>query len=64
MRCESEALRLRWEDVDLNRRFTRVVSGRDGHRTKNGKTRLVPVTDRLLTAMRQHFADYGLAQSA
>ncbi len=61
MRCESEALRLRWEDVDLDEGFIQVVSGRDGHRTKGGRSRFVPMTARLLAAMREHFAAYHFA---
>lgn len=36
VRPNSEALWLRWEDVDLERRVLHIVSGRDGHRTKTG----------------------------
>jgi integrase len=61
MRCESEALRLTWADVDLEKGDVRVVSGRDGHRTKTGKSRYVPMTSRLLAAMRDHFARYRFA---
>jgi integrase len=61
LRCESEALRLRWEDVDLEGGFLHVVSGRGGHRTKSGKGRAVPMTPRLRQAMRAHFAAYRLA---
>lgn len=56
LRCESEALRLRWEDVNLQEGFLWVASGRDGHRTKSGKGRWVPMTPRLQAAMRDHFA--------
>jgi integrase len=56
LRCESEALRLRWEDVDLEGGFLWVASGRDQHRTKSGKGRWVPMTPRLVAAMRDHFA--------
>ncbi len=58
MRCESEALWLRWEDIDLDDAFITVVSGRNGHRTKTGKTRPVPMTSRLVEAMREHLAAY------
>jgi site-specific recombinase XerD len=61
LRCDSEALYLRWEDVDLEDGFLRIVSGRDGHRTKSGKTREVPMTPTLRAAMREHFARYRLA---
>ncbi len=57
-RCESEALYLRWEDVDFEGGFLRIASGRDGHRTKSGKGRWVPMTSRLKQAMREHFAPF------
>ena len=38
LRCESEAWWRRWEDVDLERGFLHVVSGRDGHRVKSGRS--------------------------
>ena len=60
-RCESEVLWLRWEDIDLEEGFLQVVSGRNGHRTKGGKTRWVPMTSRLRQAMRDHFAAYRFA---
>ncbi|MGQ0641207.1 MAG: tyrosine-type recombinase/integrase [Gemmatimonadaceae bacterium] len=56
LRCESEALQLRWEDVNLQDGFLWVSSGREGHRTKSGKGRWVPMTPRLCAAMREHFA--------
>jgi integrase len=55
-RDESEALWLRWEDIDFERGFVTIVSGRDGHRTKSGKTRFVPMTAVLKTALKDHFA--------
>lgn len=42
---------LRWEDVDLEEGFLQIVSGRNGHRTKSGKTRWVPMTSRLRQAL-------------
>jgi integrase len=63
-RDESEALWLRWEDVDFEKGFLTIVSGRDGHRTKSGKSRLVPMTDRLKTALRDHFATYRLSSGS
>ena len=36
LRANTEALQLRWEDVDLEGGFLQVVSGRDGHRTEVG----------------------------
>jgi integrase len=57
-RDESEALWLRWEDIDFEKGFITVVSGRDGHRTKSGKTRLVPMTLVLKAALKDYFATY------
>lgn len=62
LRCESEALRLTWEDVDIEGGFIRVASGRNGHRTKSGKGRWVPMTPRLTSAMRRHFVAYRAAE--
>jgi integrase/recombinase XerD len=53
-RCDSEALWLRWEDVDLEQGFLAIVSGRDGNRTKSGRTRYVPLTPRLQKALAAH----------
>jgi hypothetical protein len=59
MRCESEALWHRWEEeVSFDATKITVVSGRDGHRTKSGKGRVVPMTPRLAAAMREHFARF------
>ncbi len=60
-RALSEGLKLRWEDVDLEGGFVQVTSGQGGKRTKSGKSRWVPMTPRLLTAMRDHFARYRFA---
>jgi integrase len=57
-RCESEILFLRWEDVKLDQGFLWIASGRDGHRTKSGKGRWVPMTPALLSAFREHFAQF------
>jgi len=57
-RDESEALWLRWEDIDFEKGFVTIVSGRDGHRTKSGKTRLVPMTPALKIALQDYFATY------
>ncbi len=57
-RCKSEVMWIHWEDVDLEEGFLHIVSGRNGHRTKSGKTRWVPMTPRLRQAMRDHFAQY------
>lgn len=59
-RAYSEALHLRWEDVDFDKNRVKIVSGRDGHRTKSGKSRFVPMTRRLREAMRDHFARFRL----
>lgn len=59
-RAYSEALRLTWEDVDLEGGFLWIASGRDGHRTKSGKGRWVPMTSRIRKAMREHFQDFRL----
>lgn len=59
-RAVSEALRLKWSDVDLEGGFVRITSDRT-HRTKSGKGRWVPMTPRLRAAMREHFARYRLA---
>lgn len=55
-RDESEALWLRWEDVDFEKGFLTIVSGRGGHRTKSGKSRFVPMTAALKAALKAHFA--------
>lgn len=61
-RCESEVLWTQWEDVDLEEGFLQVVTGRNGHRTKSGKSRWVPMSPRLTAAVKQHFARYRFAQ--
>lgn len=63
VRCESEARWLRWEDVDLDDGFPEVVSGRDGHRVKTGRSRPVPMTPRLVAAFREHFARFRFGGS-
>src|SRR5262249_41034607 len=60
-RCKSEVLWLQWDDVHLDDGFLRVVTGRNGHRTKGGKSRWVPMTPRLITAFKRHFARYRFA---
>lgn len=60
LRPNSETLWLRWEDVDLRRARLKVVSGRDGHRTKTGTTRVLPLSDVLIDALREHGASYRL----
>lgn len=61
-RCESEALQLRWENVDLAEGFLWIDSAYHGRRTKSGKGRHVPMTPRLHEAMREHFARFRMAQ--
>ncbi len=60
-RDESEALWLRWEDIDLDERFMHIASGSNGHRTKSGRERWTPMTPALLFAMREHFAAHRLS---
>ena len=61
VRCNSEALWLRWADLDFERGFVKVESVRKGRRTKSGKSRRVPMTARLREALRDHAAAYRLA---
>jgi integrase len=61
VRCESEALWLRWEDVDLENGFVEIVSGRGGHRTKAGRSRKVPMTPALRVALKNHLATFRFA---
>jgi integrase len=61
VRCNSEALWLRWGDVDLKRGLLRVESVRKGWRTKSGKSRAVPMTPRLRAAARAHLARFSQA---
>ncbi|GJG86825.1 hypothetical protein tb265_20060 [Gemmatimonadetes bacterium T265] len=60
LRAQSEALWLRWEHVDFARGFLTVASGK-AHRTKSGEGRDVPMTARLVAALRAHAAAYRLA---
>ena len=60
VRCNSEGLWLRWEDVGLERGFLNVESVRKGRRTKSGKSRKVPLTSSLREALREHMATYRL----
>ena len=60
LRCDSEALWLRWEDIDLERALLAIESGRGGHRTKSGKSRRVPLTARLRAGLREHMASFRL----
>lgn len=61
MRSASEALQLQWTDLDLPGGFLQVRSGRDGHRTKTGLSRWVPLTPRLRKALQDHAAAFRLA---
>ena len=60
-RCESEALWLRWKNVDLAEGFIWIDSNKE-HRTKSREGRWVPMTKRLHSAMREHFAKYHFNQ--
>jgi len=60
-RCESEALWLRWEDIDFDAGFVTIVSGRGGHRTKGGRSRSVPLTARVREALKAYFAAHRFA---
>ncbi len=55
-RCESEALWLKWDDVDFENDRIEFKSDHRGHRTKSGKSRRVPITPRLAARLREHFA--------
>lgn len=60
MRCESEALWLQWKDIEFEGTpaAIKVVSGRAGHHTKTRRTRWVPITPRLWSALRKHKLQY------
>jgi len=62
LRSDSEALWLRWDDVDLEKGQLTVESVRKGRRTKSGRMRVVPMTRRLRDAMRGHFARFRFAR--
>ena len=55
LRCDSEALWLRW---DLEGGFLTVESVRKGRRTKSGQVRHVPLTPRLSSILREHFSRF------
>jgi len=59
-RAYSEALQLRWEDVDLSGGFMRIQSA-PGRRTKTGRSRSVPMTMRLRAALGDHAARFRMA---
>lgn len=56
-RCESEVLWWRWDDLDFEGGFVKIAM-RDGHRTKGGKERWVPMTSVLRSALRPHVARF------
>lgn len=60
LRPKSEALWIRWEDVDLEDGFIWVSNAHEHHRTKTGQGRWVPLTPRLRDRLRQHAADYRM----
>jgi site-specific recombinase XerD len=60
LRCESEALWLRWADVDVEGGFLTVEGVRKGVRSKSGRSRVVPMTARLRSAMREHMATFRM----
>jgi integrase len=60
VRADSEAPKLRWEDLDFAAGYVHVRSG-EGRRTKSGLSRTVPLTARLKTALQEHAASYRLA---
>jgi integrase/recombinase XerD len=62
MRCESEALWLRWKDVDFPKKRITVESIRKGRRTKSGKSRKVPMSGRLRDALKGHFEQFRFAK--
>ena len=60
LRAQSEALHLRWEDLRVKEGFLWVASGRDGHRTKSGKGRWVPLSRRLTEELGAHAARFRM----
>ncbi|HUG00649.1 MAG TPA: site-specific integrase [Longimicrobiales bacterium] len=60
LRAESEALQLRWDDVDLAARTIHVRSA-PGRRTKTGRSRRVPITPSLDGILRDHLARFRFA---
>jgi integrase len=60
-RSESEVLWIQWDDIDPEGGFVWIDSSRDGHRTKSGRGRWVPLTARLRQAFLNHAAAYRLA---
>ena len=60
LRANSEALWLRWSDLDFKRGFLTVESVRKGRRTKSGRSRMVPITPRLRDAFKDHQARFRM----
>lgn len=58
MRSKSEGLHLQWGDIDLAANRITIKSGRDGHRTKSGKSRVVPMTPLLAAKLRDYFRQF------
>lgn len=56
-RSKSEALWVRWKDLDLDEGFVYLDSDR-GKRNKTGKGRSVPLTARLGSRLREHVAEF------
>lgn len=61
VRTQSEAAWLRWEDIDWEERGIRVVTQRQGHRTKTDESRWVPASGRLMRGLRAHAARFRFA---
>jgi integrase len=64
VRDDSEGLFLQWPDLHFERDTLRIVSYRDGHATKGGKSRDVPMSPRLKEALQRHAAAFRLATYA
>jgi integrase len=62
-RADTEAPKIRWEDVDLAKGFLHLKSA-PTRRNKNGLSRYAPITARLKTALQEHAANYRLATYA
>lgn len=60
VRCESEALWIEWNDIDLSGDPPAIwITGRRrDHRSKSGKGRWAPVSERLERALRDYMARY------
>ncbi len=60
-RCESEALWLRWDHLDFKNNCITIKSDRKMHRTKTGRSRIIPMSPALRTALEAHMQNYRLA---